>query len=105
MAAKLRKGDFVIVRTGRDKGKTGKILKVDPREGTAVVEKINVVKRHQKARQGGGPSGIMEKALPLCLSKLALVDSKTQKATRVRFDVKDDKKVRIAVKSKEIVAA
>ena len=105
MAAKIKKGDMVMVLVGRDKGKTGLVLKVFPKESSAIVEKMNIAKRHQKARQGGGPSGIIEKAHPLSLSKLALIDQKSNKASRVRFETKDGKKVRVLVKSNTVVAA
>ena len=97
MAARIKKGDKVLVLTGRDKGKTGLVLKVIPTEGSAIVDKVNVAKRHQKARQGGGPSGIIEKALPIPLSEIMPVDPKSGKATRVRFEVVGDRKLRKSV--------
>lgn len=99
MAAKIRKGDKVIVITGRDKGRTGEVVEVRPDDNRAVVRGINMVKRHQKqtAQQEGG---IISKELPIHISNIALADPKGGKATRVGFKVlKDGKKVRVAKRS------
>ncbi len=96
MAAKIRKGDKVVVLTGRDKGQNGEVLKVIPKEDRAVVQGINLVKRHtaQTARQEGG---IISKEATIHLSNLAIADPKTGKAVRVGFKVLDDgRKVRFA---------
>ena len=84
MAAKIRKGDTVIVLTGRDKGRTGEVIEIETARDRALVRGINIVKRHQKqsARQEGG---IISKEAPLHLSNLALADPKTGKPTRVGF--------------------
>jgi large subunit ribosomal protein L24 len=84
MAAKIRKGDKVVVLTGRDKGRTGEVFEIETARGRALVRGINMVKRHQKqsARQEGG---IISKEAPLHLSNLALADPKTGKPTRVGF--------------------
>jgi large subunit ribosomal protein L24 len=99
MAAKIRKGDTVIVRTGRDKGRTGEVIEVRPAESRALVRGINVVKRHQKqtAAQEGG---IISKEAPVHLSNLSLADPKDGKPTRVGFKVMPDgRKLRVAKRS------
>jgi large subunit ribosomal protein L24 len=102
MAAKIRKGDKVIVLTGRDKGRTGEVFEVRPDEGRALVRGVNMVKRHQKqtASQEGG---IISKEASIHLSNLALADPKDGKPTRVGFkyvgEVSDRKKVRVAKRS------
>ncbi|MDV7143694.1 50S ribosomal protein L24 [Tropicimonas sp. TH_r6] len=94
MAAKLRKGDTVIVLSGKDKGKTGEIEKVDPKAGKAVVGGINISVRHTKQTQNS-QGGRIAKAVPVDLSNLAFVDA-NGKATRVGFREEDGKKVRFA---------
>jgi large subunit ribosomal protein L24 len=99
MAAKIRKGDKVIVLTGRDKGRTGEVIEMRPSESRAVVRGVNLVKRHQKqtANQEGG---IISKEGPIHLSNIAFVDPKDGKPTRVGFKVQSDgKRVRIAKRS------
>lgn len=94
MAAKLRKGDMVIVLTGKDKGRKGEISAVLPRENKAVVEGINVAIRHTR-QSATSQGGRIPKAMPIDLSNLALMD-KDGKATRVGFRVEDGRKVRFA---------
>ena len=94
MAAKLRKGDQVIVLAGKDKGKKGTISSVDPKAGKAVVDGLNISIRHQKQSQTS-QGGRTPKAMPINLSNLAIVD-KNGKASRVGFRMEDDKKVRFA---------
>ena len=94
MAAKLRKGDTVIVLAGKDKGKTGEISSVDPKSGKAIVDGVNVAIRHVKQSQTT-QGGRTPKAMPIQLSNLAVVD-KNGKATRVGFKMDGDKKVRFA---------
>ena len=99
MAAKIRKGDKVVVLAGRDKGRTGEVIAVRPTEGRALVRGVNVVKRHQKqsANQEGG---IISKESPIHLSNIAIADPKDGKPTRVGFKVQaDGKKIRIAKRS------
>ncbi|HZP78369.1 MAG TPA: 50S ribosomal protein L24 [Pseudolabrys sp.] len=99
MAAKIRKGDKVVVLTGRDKGRTGEVVEVRPQENRALVRGINMVKRHQKqsAQQEGG---IISKESPVHLSNLAVADPKDGKPTRVGFKLlPDGKKVRVAKRS------
>ncbi len=106
MAAKIRKGDTVAVLTGRDKGKRGEVLSVNPEEGRALVRGVQMVKRHQKPTGMNQPGGIIEKEAPIQLSNLALIDPKSGKPTRVGFSVlADGKKVRVARPSGEVLDA
>jgi large subunit ribosomal protein L24 len=99
MAAKIKKGDSVIVLTGRDKGRRGEVIEVRPTESRALVRGINMVKRHQK-QAPGKEAGIISKESPLHLSNLALADPKDGKPTRVGFKVlPDGRKVRVAKRS------
>ncbi len=102
MAAKIRKGDKVMVLTGRDKGRTGEVFEVRPAEDRALVRGINLVKRHQKQTQAQ-EGGIISKETPIHLSNVALADS-DGKPTRVgfRFD-KDGRKVRFAKRSGDVI--
>jgi large subunit ribosomal protein L24 len=102
MAAKIKKGDKVVVLAGRDKGKTGEVLQVMPKEERALVRGVNVVQRHTKA-QGVNEGGIISKEAPIHLSNLANADPKTGEATRVGFKVVADKKVRYAKRSGEVI--
>jgi|SRR5688500_12597652 large subunit ribosomal protein L24 len=104
MSAKIRKGDRVIVRSGRDKGKRGEVIRVIPEEERAVVSGVNLVKRHQK-QTTTQQAGIISKEAPIHLSKLAHVDPSTNKPTRVGFKILEGgKKVRFAKKSGEVLA-
>jgi len=103
MAAKIRKGDRVVVTTGRDKGKKGEVLRVMPEDGRVLVSGINMIKRHtkQSAREQGG---IVSKEAPVHLSNVAHVDPKSGEATRVGFKfLSDGRKVRFAKKSGEVI--
>ena len=103
MAAKIRKGDKVIVLTGRDKGRTGEVVEVRPDADRALVRGINMIKRHQRqsAQQEGG---IISKEGPIHLSNLALADPKDGKATRVGFKfLEDGRKVRVAKRSGDVI--
>ena len=102
MAAKIKKGDKVVVVTGRDKGRSGEVYEVRPDEGTALVRGINMVKRHQKQTQAQ-EGGIISKEAPIHLSNLAVVDPKDGKPTRVGFRVEGDKKVRFAKTTGEVI--
>ncbi len=104
MAAKLKKGDKVVVLSGRDKGKEGEIEKVMPSEGRALVSGVNMVIRHQRQTQNV-QGGRTPKEAPIDLSNLALVDPKEGGATRVGFKMVDGKKVRFAKKSGEVIDA
>ena len=104
MAAKIRKGDKVVVRTGRDKGRTGEVLRVMPSEERAVVRGVNMVKRHQRQSAANQESGIISKEATIRLSNLALTDPKDGKPTRVGFKVLDDgRKVRVAKRSGDLI--
>ena len=98
---KIRKGDKVVVLTGKDKGRTGEVVQVMPKEDRAVVRGVNMVKRHQRQTQGQ-EAGIINKEASLHISNLAIVD-KDGKATRVGFKVVDGKKVRVAKRSGEVI--
>ena len=103
MAAKIKKGDKVVVLSGKDKGRSGEVLSVQPKEDTAIVRGVNMVKRHQKqtAQQEGG---IISKEAAIHLSNVALADPKDGKPTRVGFKFeKDGKKVRFAKRSGETI--
>jgi len=100
---KIRKGDKVVVITGRDKGRDGEVIKVNPKENTALVRGLNMVKRHQKQTQNRA-SGIITKEAPIHLSNLAVADPKDGKPTRVGFRINDDgNKVRVARRSGEVI--
>jgi large subunit ribosomal protein L24 len=103
MAAKLKTGDKVVVLTGKDKGKQGEILRVDPKAGKAVVQGVNVAIRHQRQSQGS-QGGRIPTEMPIDLSNLALVD-KNGKPTRVGFRMEGDKKVRYAKTTGDVIDA
>jgi large subunit ribosomal protein L24 len=103
MAAKIKKGDTVVMMTGRDKGKSGEVVSVMPKELRAVVRGINVVKKHQK-QSASQEGGIISKELPVHLSNLALRDPKDGKPTRVGFKfLEDGRKVRFAKRSGDLI--
>ena len=103
MAAKIKKGDRVVVLAGKDKGRQGAVLKVLPKEDRVVVEGLNIVHRHTRPTQSDPPGGIKNKEAPLHVSNVALVDPKTGGPTRVGFRIEDGKKVRFAKKSGEVI--
>jgi large subunit ribosomal protein L24 len=103
MAAKIRKGDKVVVLAGKDKGKTGEVLKVIPKDARAIVQGVNVVKRHQRPTQFE-QGGIKEKEAAIHISNLAHADPKDGRATRVGFKtLEGGKKVRVAKRSGEVI--
>ena len=102
-AAKIKKGDSVVVLSGKDKGRTGTVQTVMPKDGKVVVDGINVIARHRKPSQQNPQGGIDRKPAPMHISKVALADPKDGKPTRVRFEEKDGRKVRVAVKSGETI--
>ena len=105
-AAKIRKGDTVVVLSGKDKGKTGEVIRSIPKESKVVVSGVNVAARHRKPTQVNPQGGIERKEAPMHVSKVAIVDPKDGKATRVRFETaKDGKKVRVAARSGEKIDA
>jgi|ERR1700733_7048856 large subunit ribosomal protein L24 len=104
MAARIKKGDQVVVITGADKGKRGEVLQVLPKADRAVVRGVRVVKRHTKPTGMGNPGGIVEKEGPIHLSNVMLVDPKTDKPTKVGFRVLEGgRKVRVAKSSGEVI--
>jgi large subunit ribosomal protein L24 len=102
-ALKIRKGDRVVVLSGKDKGKHGEVTRAMPKLGKVIVSGVNVATRHVKPSQADPQGGLKRSEAPLHVSKVALEDPKTGKATRVRFEVKDGKKVRVAVRSGETI--
>lgn len=102
-AAKIKKGDNVVVLSGKDKGRTGTVTRVLPADGKVVVDGVNVAARHRKPTQANPQGGIDRAPAPMAISKVALADPKDGKPTRVRFEERDGKKVRIAVKSGETI--
>ena len=101
-AAKIKKGDSVVVRSGKDKGRTGTVLAVMPKVEKVLVSGVNIAARHRKPTQANPQGGIDRREAPMHISKVSLADPKDGKPTRVRFETgSDGKKVRIAVKSGE----
>jgi large subunit ribosomal protein L24 len=97
---KVKKGDNVIVITGKDKGKQATVLRAFPASNKVILEGLNLKKKAQKSKKKGGKGQIVEKAMPMNASNVMLIDPKTKKRTRAGFEIKDGKKVRIARKSK-----
>ncbi|MBN8999730.1 MAG: 50S ribosomal protein L24 [Rhizobiales bacterium] len=103
MAAKIRKGDNVVVLTGKDKGKTGEVIRVLPTEQRAVVRGVNVGRKHQK-QTASEQGGIVAKELPIHLSNIAVADPQRGKATRVGFKITEDgRKQRVAKRSGDVI--
>ena len=102
MAARIRKGDRVVVISGRDKGKKGEVLKLFPKDDRALVSGVNIVKRHQRQSQRQ-QAGIVSKESPIHLSNIAHADPRTGEATRIGFKMEGDRKVRFAKKSGEVI--
>jgi large subunit ribosomal protein L24 len=106
MAARIRKGDTVVVISGANKGRRGEVLSVLPQENRAVVRGVAIAKRHTKPRGVGQPGGIVEAEASIHLSNLMLIDTKTDKPTRVGFRVLDDgRKVRVAKATGNVIEA
>ena len=101
-SARIKKGDKVIVLSGKDKGKTGEITKSIPKDGKVVVSGINIATRHTKPTQGDPQGGLLRSEAPMHISKVAHVTA-DGKPTRVRFETQDGKKVRVAVKTGETI--
>ena len=99
-AAKIKKGDKVVVLSGKDKGKTGEVARVLVKDSKVLVNGVNVATRHKKPNQLQ-QGGLERKEAPLHISKVAIVDPKDGKATRVRFETKDGKKVRVSARTGE----
>ena len=102
-AAKIKKGDNVVVLSGKDKGRTGTVLQVMPKASKVVVDGLNVAARHRKPSQTNPQGGIARSPAPMAICKVAVADPKDGKPTRVRFEERDGKKVRVAVKSGETI--
>ena len=102
-AQKIKKGDRVVILSGRDKGKHGEVTRSMPKEGKVLVSGVNVITRHRKPSQANPQGGLERTEAPLHVSKVAIEDPKTGKPTRVRFEVRDGKKVRVATRSGELI--
>ncbi len=102
-SAKIKKGDQVVILSGRDKGKSGTVTKAMPKDGKVIVGGVNVITRHAKPSQTDPQGGLKKSEAPLHISKVAIADPKTGKASRVRFETRDGKKVRVAAKSGELI--
>ena len=96
---RIKKGDNVIVLAGNDKGKTGEVIKVMPKDNKVVVKGVNVRKKHIKPRSQGQEGGIVEMEMPIYVSKVMLIDPETKKPTRVGYEIVKGEKVRISKKS------
>jgi large subunit ribosomal protein L24 len=104
MAMRVRTDDEVVVISGKDRGKTGRVIDVDPARQRVFVEGLNIVKRHQRPTPGTNqPGGVIEKPGPIHISNVALVDPKDGKATRTRVEERDGQRVRVAVRSGEVI--
>ena len=101
---KIKKGDKVIVISGKDRGKTGAVVRALPREDLVIVEGVNVKKRHERSRKSGQRGQIVEKTLPIHVSNVMMVDPKKGGRTRVRISNEGGKRVRIAAKSGATIA-
>ncbi|PKP91678.1 MAG: 50S ribosomal protein L24 [Alphaproteobacteria bacterium HGW-Alphaproteobacteria-16] len=101
-AARIKKGDTVIVLSGKDKGKTGEVTKAMPKDEKVLVSGVNIAVRHRKPTQTNPQGGLERAEAPMHISKVAHV-TKDGKATRVRFEERDGKKVRVAVKTGEVI--
>ena len=102
-AQKIKKGDRVVILSGKDKGRTGEVVKAMPKENKVIVSGVNVHARHRKQSQLNPQGGIERKEAPLHVSNVAIADPKTGAPTRVRFEERDGKKVRVAAKSGELI--
>ena len=98
---KIRKGDQVVVLSGKDKGKTGEVVRAMPKDGKVIVSGVNVAVRHRKPTQVNPQGGLERKEAPMHVSKVAIADPKDGKATRVRFEMVGDKKVRVSARTGE----
>ncbi len=103
MAQKIRKGDTVVVLSGKDKGKTGEVVRAMPKDAKVIVSGVNVAVRHRKPTQANPQGGLERREAPMHMSKVAVADPKGGKPTRVRFEMRDGNKVRIAAKSGELI--
>jgi large subunit ribosomal protein L24 len=102
-SSKIRKGDTVVILSGKDKGRTGEVTRSIPKDNKVVVSGINVAVRHRKPSQANPQGGLERREAPMHVSNVAVADPKSGKATRVRFETRDGKKVRVAAKSGELI--
>ncbi len=102
-AQKIKKGDRVVILSGKDKGKHGEVTRAMPKQGKVIVSGVNIATRHRKASQANPQGGLERSEAPLHVSKVAIEDPKTGKPSRVRFEVRDGKKVRVAARSGELI--
>ena len=104
MAMRIRTDDEVVVISGKDRGKTGRVLRVDRVKQRVFVDGLNIVKRHQRPTPGTNqPGGVIEKPGPIHISNVALIDPKDKKPTRTRVEERDGARVRVAVRSGEVI--
>ena len=101
--AKIRKGDRVVILTGKDKGREGEVVKSLPKDGKVVVSGVNMIARHTKPSQADPEGGIKRREAPIHVSNVAIKDPKTGKPARVGFEVRDGKKVRVLKGSGEVL--
>ena len=102
-AAKIKKGDKVVVLSGKDKGKHGEVVKSMPKDGKVVVSGVNIAVRHRKASQANPQGGLERSEAPIHVSKVAIEDPKTGRPTRVGFRIENGQKVRVAKRSGEVI--
>lgn len=100
---RIKKGDNIIVISGKDRGKTGQVVKAMPKDGKVVVDGVNIRKRHQRPKKQGQKGQIVELAAPINVSNIALIDPKTKKPTRVGSKTEGGKKVRVSKKTGTVV--
>ncbi len=104
MSLRIRRDDEVVVISGKDRGKTGRVLRVDTKKDRVYVEGLNIVKRHSRPRPGSNePGGVLEKEGPIHVSNVSLVDPKDGRPTRVRTEERDGRRVRVGVRSGEVI--
>jgi large subunit ribosomal protein L24 len=101
MPARIRKGDRVVLLSGKDKGKSGVVLEVRPDEQRVLVEGVNLMKRHTKPRPPNEPGGVIERPAPIHMSNVSLIDPKDKRPTRVRIQEIDGARVRVSARSGE----
>ena len=103
-AMRIRKDDSVLIKAGKDRGKTGRVIRTEPKRGRVYVEGLNIVKRHQRPTPGSTqPGGVIEKEGAIHISNVALVDPRDGRPTRIRTEERDGRRVRVAVRSGEVV--
>jgi large subunit ribosomal protein L24 len=104
VSLRIRRDDEVVVISGKDRGKTGRVLRVDTKKDRVYVEGLNIVKRHSRPRPGSSePGGVIEKEGPIHVSNVSLVDPKDGRPTRVRTEERDGRRVRVGVRSGEVI--